>query len=149
MKASLIVLALSAVTAVSAFTINTSSNNWWRFQDFMYEHENGAYGGSLFCFAFTTDLMNLIDIKSKLKTGKKVLIPKGTQFGFFSSFQGSGSPFEKVTEADFYLKTVETGKNYCKYDCIDIIADVEQSYSIMDVYGCGSDFANNQNIKVL
>jgi hypothetical protein len=116
--------------------------------DFMYEHVNGAYGGSLFCFAFKTSLKELVDLKAKIKTGKQVLIPKGTQFGFFSSFQGSGSVFEKTTYQDFKLNIKETGKNYSpEYDRIDIIGDDEQSYNMNDVYG-QNDFINEQNIQV-
>jgi hypothetical protein len=117
-------------------------------EDFIYEHRNGAYGGSLFCFAFKTSLKNLVDLKAKVKTGKKVLIPKGTQFGFFSSFQGSGSLFEKTTYRDIALNIKETGKNYHpKYDCIGLIGDDEQSYSMRQVYG-DNDFINEQNIQV-
>lgn len=104
--------------------------------DFMYEHENGAYGGSLFCFAFRCSLLDLVDIKEKVKTGKQVFIPKGTQFGFFSSFHGAGSVFEKETYRDIYLNIKETGEGYYpEYDNIDIIADCEQSYNMDDVYG--------------
>lgn len=116
--------------------------------DFMYEHRNGAYGGSLFCFAFKTSLKELVDLKAKVKTGKKVLIPKGTQYGFFSSFQGAGSLFEKTTYQDIALNIKETGKNYHpEYDCVGIIGDDEQSYSMRQVYG-DNDFIDEQNIQV-
>jgi hypothetical protein len=104
--------------------------------DFIYEHINGAYGGSLFCFAFKCTLDELLEMKEQIKTGSKVFIPKGTQFGFFSSFQGSGSVFEKTTYRNMYLNIKETGADYNpEYDCIDIIADCEQNYSMDDVYG--------------
>lgn len=118
--------------------------------DFIWEHSNGAYGGSLFGFIFSANLIDVIELKKKLKTGKKIFIPSGTQFGFFSSFQGSGSCFKKTTFCDMYINVKETGKNYSpEYDKIDIIADCELSYSFNDVYGCSSDFANYQTMKVI
>jgi len=119
-----------------------------RKSDFIYEHQNGAYGGSLFCFIFKTDILNLIELKQKMKTGQSILIPKGTQFGFFSSFQGAGSVFEKTTYRNFKLNIKETKPEYCEYDHVDLIADIEQSYSFKDVYGCSSDFANEQTIFI-
>jgi hypothetical protein len=104
-------------------------------EDFIWEHQNGAYGGCLFCFAFNTDLKTLLNYKAAMKTAKKIKIPKGTQFGFFSDFQGSGSCFEKLTYKDFYLNIQEEGKNYCKYDSANIVADCEQSYTMDQVYG--------------
>lgn len=110
-------------------------------KDFENEFYNGAYGGSLFCFAFQTDLENLIELKKQIKTAKKIIIPEGTQFGFFSSFQGAGSVFEKTT-----YKKLTMLINESEYDSVDIIADCEQSYSMNDVYGC-SDFLTEQNIQ--
>jgi len=116
--------------------------------DYLYEFENGAYGGSLFCFAFQTDIKTCLELKEQLKTGSKVLIPKGTQFGFFSSFQGAGSLFDKRTVKDMKLNIKETGKGYCsKYDYVGIMADVEQHYSMIDVYG-QNDFIDGQNVSI-
>lgn len=125
-------------------------------KDFIWEHINGAYGGCLFCFVFRCELSTLMKLKEGLKTAKRVFIPKGTQFGFFSSFQGSGSPFEKITYRNMYLnvkeygsfKTTEGIKEYMlpDYDHLDIIADCEQHYSIKDVYCCTNDFADTQTI---
>lgn len=106
-------------------------------QDFIWEHTNGAYGGSLFCFLMKGSVSEIIDLKSKVEKEDYIHIPKGTQFGFFSSFQGAGSVFDKVTYRSFNLNTRETGKDFNpEYDCIGVIADVEQSYSMMEVYGC-------------
>ena len=109
-------------------------------KDFENEFYNGAYGGSLFCFAFQTDLENLIELKKLIKTAKKIVIPKGTQIGFFSSFQGAGSVFEKTT-----YKKLTMLINESEYDSVNIIADCQQSYSMNDVYG-QNDFINEQNI---
>jgi hypothetical protein len=115
--------------------------------DFMWEHMNGAYGGSLFCFLFRTDLSTLISLKDDFRKGKKVFIPKGTQFGFFSDYQGSGSPFEKETYQDMWLKIKENTKGYnSKYDNIDMIADIEQHYSMEDVYSPTREFAKEQKL---
>lgn len=122
--------------------------NGVRKEDFINEHINGAYGGSLFCFAFKTDIKTLIAYKEAIKKAKYVKIPAGTQFGFFSDFSGSGSPFEKVTFQDFKLKVKETTKGFCpKYDCIGLVADIEQSYSMNDVYSPTSDFLSFQNLS--
>lgn len=116
--------------------------------DFMWEHMNGAYGGSLFCFAFKIGLMDLIKFKQEFKNAKRIKIPKGTQFGYFSSFQGAGSIFEKTTYKNFYLNVAETGGDYHPdYDHVGIVADVEQSYNMTDVYG-DSDFIYEQNIQL-
>lgn len=111
-----------------------------RKSDYVYEFYNGAYGGSLFCFAFETSLENLIALKQGMKTAKYLSIPKGTQFGFFSSFQGAGSVFEKTTYKNMKILIEES-----EYDSVDIIADCQQHYSIDQVYG-QNDFFNEQNI---
>jgi len=110
--------------------------------DYMYEHVNGAYGGSLFCFAFKAGVDEILQMKKDLENEDTILIPKGTQFGYFSSFQGAGSLFDKVTYRNFKLNTKETGGDFHPdYDCIGLTADIEQSYSMDDVYG-GSEFIN-------
>ena len=111
--------------------------------DFEYEFYNGAYGGSLFCFAFRTNLKNLIKLKELIKEHKFIQIPKGTSFGFFSSFQGAGSVFEKET----YRTMTIPVNGETEYDRLNIIADIEQYYSMDDVYG-SNDFVNEQNIDV-
>ena len=115
-------------------------------KDFEYEFFNGAYGGSLFCLAFQTDIFNLLDLKKELKEKNYVNIPQGTQIGFFSSWSGSGSPFDKTTYRNMKIKVKEIGNGfYPEYDRIDIIADIEQHYSMLDVYG-ENDFILSQNI---
>ena len=111
--------------------------------DYLYEFFNGAYGGSLFCFGFQTDLENLISIKEQLKTAKKIVIPAGTQFGFFSSHQGAGSVFTKTTYRKMTMPINES-----EYDNIDIIPDCQQYYSMADTYG-SNDFLQSQNIMMI
>lgn len=111
--------------------------------DYMHEFYNGAYGGCLFCFAFKTDIKTVLELKDKMKTGKEIFIPKGTQFGFFSSFQGAGTVFEKTTYQDIILPLVgET-----EYDSIDIMPDLMQSYSMADVYG-DSSFIDENDVEI-
>jgi hypothetical protein len=110
-----------------------------RKDDFMYEHINGAYGGSLFCFAFKASVEEIIEMKKDIKHDESILIPKGTQFGYFSSFQGTGSVFEKTTYRNFKLNTKE--ESCPEYDRIELVMDIEQSYSMNDVYG-DSEFIN-------
>jgi len=112
-------------------------------EDYEWEFYNGAYGGSLFCFVFKTDIESLIELKRNFKNS--ITIPKGTEFGFFSSFQGAGSVFEKRTYRNITLPKTEPSMT--EHDCIDIIADIEQSHSIDDVYG-DSSWISEQNITV-
>jgi len=103
-------------------------------EDYMNEFYNGAYGGCLFCFTFKTDIKSTTELMDEIKTGKEIFIPKGTQFGFFSSFQGAGTPFEKRTYQDMIIPLVgET-----EHDSIGITPDILQSYSMVDVYGDSS-----------
>jgi len=89
-----------------------------------YEHEffNGAYGGSLFCFAFKGSIQDIVELKKSMSNGAThVNIPKGTQYGFFSSFQGAGSVFERVTHRNMKVKIAGD----TEYDTVDIIADCQ------------------------
>lgn len=122
--------------------------NGVRKKDFMWEHINGAYGGSMFCFAFKCSILELLELKKQMKTGKRILIPKGTQFGFFSSFQGAGSVFDKETYRNFYLNIKEEGKDFNpEYDHAYLLADIEQSYNMIDVYG-SDEFIASQDILI-
>lgn len=120
-------------------------------KDYMNEFYDGAYGGSLFCFAFQTDLKTLIEYKRLIrsKETKRILIPKGTQFGFFSSMNGAGSMFEMKTYRNFYLNIQEEGGEYYpEYDHVEIIADIEQHYNMDQVYGCTSKFLDEQKLVI-
>lgn len=112
-------------------------------EDYLWEFQNGAYGGCVFCFAFKTDMETFWELKEKEKTGKTITIPKGTQFGFFSSFQGAGTMFEKTTYRNMVLPLVgET-----EYDTVTIIPDIQQSYSMADVYG-NTEFVDDGNVTI-
>jgi len=112
-------------------------------EDYEYEFANGVYGGSLFCFACKMDIEDILEIRQKEKDCTKIKISAGTQFGFFSSWQGSGSLFNKrlKTDAIFNLKTSD-------YDYIGIMPDICQHYNMMDVYG-DDGFIDEQLIELL
>jgi len=113
-----------------------------REEDYIYEHENGAYGGAIFCFAFRCTEAELKQLIDKFETA--VDIPVGTQFGFHSSFNGASSPFDKRTVKPLTIKKIY-GSN--KYDNLVLIADADQGgYSIADVFG-DADFIDVGLIK--
>lgn len=117
--------------------------------DFMWEHRNGAYGGCVFMFLFRCDLLELLKLREQITTGKRIRIPKGTQYGFYSDTQGAGSVFEKETTKDFLLNIRETGKGYYpEFDHVELESEYEQWYSIRSTYGVTSDFAKKQKIKI-
>ena len=115
--------------------------------DYMHEFYNGAYGGALFCFGFNTDVKTILELKDAMEKGKSVTIPKGTQFGFHSSFQGASTPFEKTTYRKMTIPVKESGDGYYEqYDNLELIADIEQHYSVADV--CGQNVFNGGSITV-
>ena len=117
-------------------------------EGFINEHINGAYGGSLFCFAFNCSLSHFLELNLQIQKKKYLIIPQGTQYGFFSSSQVSSSPFEKETYQDFKLKIVENTKEYSPdYDHIGIIADLQQHYSLKNVFG-DTSFIKEQTIII-
>jgi hypothetical protein len=111
--------------------------------DYMDEFYNGAYGGCVFCFAFKTDIKTIWEWKEKIKTGKEIFIPKGTQFGFFSSFQGAGTPFEKTTYQNMTIPL----EGETEYDNVGITVDIQQSYSMSSVYG-DTSFVDSQDVEI-
>lgn len=111
--------------------------------DFMWEHSNGAYGGSVFIFPFASSFKDALAIKEKFKTASQILIPKGTQFGFYSDWQGAASVFDKVTTEDFWLSKQETGKGYYpEYDKVCLQLDLQSTYPLQDVLGCYTSYFN-------
>lgn len=111
-------------------------------EDYLNEFRN-SYTASLLCFAFKTDIETFIELEENFK--KEIFIPKGTQYSFFSSFNGSGGMFEAETYQDMVLPKFEPEQT--EYDCVELLADIQQSYGIKDVYG-GDSFINNQDITV-
>ena len=100
--------------------------------DFIWEHMNGAYGGSLFIMPFRISLLDFLEMREKYEEATTITIPAGTPFGFYSGFQGSCSVFEKVTGKPMRLK-LQYGPT--EYDHIGLKADVENSYSLAQTAG--------------
>lgn len=112
-------------------------------EDYMYEFYNGAYGGCIFSFAFKADIETVLEMKEKIDAGDEIFVPKGTQFGFFSSFQGAGTLFEKRTYQDMTLPLMgET-----EYDSVGITIDIQQNYSMYSVYG-DTSFVDSQDVEI-
>lgn len=112
--------------------------------DFMYEHENGAYGGSLFCFAFQSTEHEIELLKESFE--EKIFIPANTQFGFHSPLQGAASIFEKVTQRDMWLPRVH---GETEHDFIRITYDGEMGYSLDEIFGGADFFEEQKEIAVL
>lgn len=98
--------------------------------DFMYEHRNGAYGGSLFVFVMQMDVIDFINLRENWEDTGKIIVGKGTQYGFYSSFQGSASVFDKRLDTDLELKVKES-----KYDHWSLYFDGERGYGLSDIFG--------------
>lgn len=113
-----------------------------RKKDYLEEFYN-SYTASLLHFAFRTSILDFIELKEDFKT--EIIIPKGTQYSFFSSFNGSGGMFEARTVKDLVLPKVEP--NMSEYDSVGLKTDVEYHYSMLSVYG-QDDFIDYQNIQV-
>ena len=105
-----------------------------------------SYTASLLIFPFKIDIMDFLSLKEEWEHADYIHIPKGTQFGFFSAFNGSGSVFEAETTNDMLLPKVEP--NMSEYDSLDLIADVEHAYSMRDVYG-DTRFIHESNIETV
>jgi hypothetical protein len=120
-------------------------------KDFMYVHREGAYGGSLFVFVFKMNLFEFMKLKDEMieKNPTHIVIPKGMQYGFYSSFQGSSSFFGNKTQKEFKIKIKETGKEYHpEYDHASIECNDITTYSIEEIFG-QTDWVQKQKIKLV
>lgn len=116
-----------------------------KLDDFAYEHY-GAFGGALFCYVFKTSFRNAVELAEayKIPTNKYLFIPKGIQFGFYSSFQGSASMFDKETYRNSYLEL----NGETKYDSFEIsLACHSDGYSLNSIFGSFICDENN-NVKI-
>ena len=110
-------------------------------QEYLNEFYN-SYTASIFCFAWKMPIEEYLKLKNSFN--KSIIIPENTQYGFFSSFNGSGSTFEARTIKPITLPKIDA----TEYDCIDLIADIEQSYTMADVYGDTNFIDNNNGVTV-
>jgi len=111
-------------------------------QDYLNEFAN-TYTAELLCFVGKMSLEDILELKKNMTGGKatKIMIPKNTQYGFFGSWQGSGSMFEAETTEDFILEKLN------EYDDWGITLDIEQSYSMQSVYG-DTSWVKNVNFQI-
>ncbi len=111
----------------------------------MKEHANGAYGGALLCFAFRATRERFDELCAALKDGKSILIPKGTQFGFHSSFHGASSPFDETTRKNLAIAAIYGPSSY---DAVGIVDDDDndRGYSMRSVFG-GTDFIRPADVR--
>ena len=111
-------------------------------EDFLSERHNTGTG-NVFCLATRMEFGDFLKLKEKWDDTKKLFVAKGTQYGFFNSFDGSGSQFEHETSADGILPIKLTD-----YDEIGMRLDFEQyPYTMQDTYGTTS-FINSNNISI-
>jgi hypothetical protein len=104
----------------------------------MEEHRNGAYGGALFCFVFKMPRAKYEELDRAIAAGRQILIPKGTQFGFHSSFQGASSPFEHETRRDIRIASPYGGTEYDSLAAVLDIGNTMYDWSIDSVFGTTS-----------
>jgi len=102
------------------------------YDEFCEELLNSCSGANLLTIPAKLDLYEMYELGvDSLGDIEEVLIPSGTNFGLFSSFQGGGS----ILEMSF---TMDTNINLKKQWGWGVTAD--DGYSIKSVYGVGSDF---------
>ena len=109
-------------------------------KEYLTEFYN-SYTASIFCFVFKMPIEEYLELKNSFN--KSITLPENTQYGFVSSFNGSGSTFEARTIKPITLPKIDA----TEYDCIDLIADIEQSYTMADVYGDTSFIDNDKGVK--
>jgi hypothetical protein len=109
-------------------------------KEYLNEFYN-SYTASIFCFVFKMPIEEYLELKNSFN--KSITLPENTQYGFFSSFNGSGSTFGARTIKPITLPKIDA----TEYDCVDLIADIEQSYTMADVYGDTSFIDNDKGVK--
>lgn len=133
-------------------------NEGVKLDDYLFEHSHGAYGDSVFTFAVRMPLFEYMQIRDNINNFKKVKIPKGTQFSFYSAWYGSAGTFTSTTHKDLILNLRESDK-VCyttidnevyrydsNYDKLSIISDIESGYTIRDIFG-NDEFIIKQKLK--
>lgn len=74
---------------------------------------------------------------------KKLTIPKGSRYGFYSRFYGGGSVFDSITKKDFNIEKLGSG-TYNNYTYFELLIDDINGYSISKTYGVGDEFFSTQ-----
>lgn len=125
-------------------TFGNFPNYKWRdgkeyisYDDFLQELENSCCGANNLVFIGTIDLEQAY-IKDFNIT--KITIPAGNTCGFYSSFQGGGSTLEAELLRPMIIELGKPRKNRTKYDCLNLILDSDDGYSIDNCYGPTKSF---------
>jgi hypothetical protein len=118
---------------------NYLSDVWQRVQKSIdikaYEAEFiNAYTASLLCFAVKMPILEAAHLVKDAKKATHVKIPKGTQFGFFSTWNGSGSMWESQNSKDLILEQNKIGGWG--------VAPDTRKYTMAEVYG-GTEFIDS------
>lgn len=110
-------------------------------EDFYAEYRELSCPASLFCFLGRISFRDYIDLYRNKE--KKIIIPKGNPFGFYSYSQGGGSLFEYTIKEDFLI---DLNKHYPgNYDKFEI--EVDESfgdYGIGSCYGTCDEFFGDE-----
>jgi len=106
-------------------------------EDYLNEFDN-TYTAELLCFVGLISIDEIVELATLRNTLRKeikgtdkklaVKIAANTLYGFFGEMYGSGSQFESYTTSELILTDDP-------YDGFTIELDLEQSYSMSDVYG--------------
>ena len=120
-------------------TIGNFPNYKWRdgkeyisYDSFFQELENNCCGANNLVFIGIIDLEKAY-IKDFNIT--KITIPAGNTCGFYSSFQGGGSPIEAKLLRPMTIDLSKKLKNKTEYDYLKLVLDNDDGYSIDDCYG--------------
>ena len=103
------------------------------YEDFFDEFHNTTCGANLFCFAISIRMDEFITIGAHLD---RLIIPKSTPIGFFSSMYGGGSCFDAVTTRDM---VITPGKPISR-DNYNTLSLCSANYMKDKVYGLSEDF---------
>lgn len=115
-------------------------------KDLMAEYEELSSPVSLFTMIGYMSASEIIKLILKPKGERKITIPKGTNYGFYSSSHGGGSIFDAETKEELVLDLEWNGKT--GYDSLSLKIDSVDGYSLKDCYGvCESFFKKEFKVK--
>jgi len=107
------------------------------YEHFFQELENSCCGANNLVFIGTIDLEQAYINDFNIT---KITIPAGNTCGFYSSFQGGGSTLEAKLLRPMTIELGKPRKNRTEYDCLKLVLDSDDGYSIDDCYGLTKSF---------
>jgi hypothetical protein len=115
------------------------------YKELISELDNNCCGATLLTFAIKLDMSDLYKSGLMYENGidkiKQIKLYKGTRIGFYSSFQGGGSPFDMELQRDTIINL-----NFDdKYFGFRLVSD-DKGYSMQDCYGVSEDFFEEATI---